>query len=97
MPSKGTTSARGYGRTHQAIREKYKYLVATGEAVCARCGYKIKPDDKWDLGHTDDRTAYTGPEHANRCNRAAGGRKSARLAREAQQQRTNGADTSRQW
>lgn len=93
MPSKGTTTQRGYGRTHQVIRERYKRLVASGEAICARCGHRITPGEKWDLGHTDDRSGYTGPEHANRCNRAAGGRKRARLTRAAK----GGADTSRRW
>lgn len=36
------------------------------------------PQDRWDLGHTDDRTAWTGPEHAH-CNRKAGQTNSARM------------------
>lgn len=30
--------ARGYGAAHKAMRERYAALVATGLAVCARCG-----------------------------------------------------------
>lgn len=71
-----STSSRGYGTAHQAERERLAPLVATGRVRCARpeCRQLIAPDDAWDLGHTDDRTAWTGPEHAT-CNRAAAGRK----------------------
>ena len=96
MPSKGTTNQRDYGADHQRIREKYKPLVASGEAICPKCGRKIAPDAEWHLGHTDDRKGRTGPEHAY-CNTSAAGKKKARLAREAKAARTNGADTSRQW
>jgi len=41
---------------------------------CGRCGWPLGPDpSRLDLGHTDDRTAYSGLEHA-RCNRRAGAR-----------------------
>jgi hypothetical protein len=70
-PHKFSTTARGYGSTHQATRRRYAALVATDQAKCARCGQPILPGEPWDLGHTEDRQGYTGPEHA-RCNRAAG-------------------------
>jgi hypothetical protein len=62
-----------YDSVHQAIR-KAMLSVATPADPCARCGGPIGPDpSKIDLGHTDDRTAYSGLECA-RCNRSAGGK-----------------------
>lgn len=74
-----TTSTRGYGAAHQAQRGKWRSTVEAGHATCARCGQPIAPGTPWDLGHTDDRTAWTGPEHAS-CNRSAGGRNGAAVS-----------------
>jgi hypothetical protein len=71
MPSTGTTAARGYGKEHEHQRRAWAPKVRRGEAYCTRCKQPIAPDDAWDLGHNDDRTAWTGPEHAT-CNRRAG-------------------------
>lgn len=71
---RGTTAARGYGSEHQRARARAARDVAAGRARCARCGELILKGQPWDLGHTDDRTGYLGPEHAGPCNRAAGGR-----------------------
>lgn len=96
MPSKGSTSARGYGAPHQRLRAKYEPLVRSGKAKCGRCGQPINPDGKWDLGHCDDdRSQYTGPEHIGKeCplggNRATKGRGKPKPS-------TPPADTSRQW
>jgi hypothetical protein len=68
-----TTSQRGYGTAHQAERERWRPTVEAGHATCTRCGKPIDADAPWDLGHNDDRTAWTGPEHPV-CNRAAGAR-----------------------
>lgn len=73
--ARGTTTQRGYGREHQRLRLAYARRLAQGEAIpCARCGQPIRQGDAWDLGHTDDRTSWTGPEHDRQCNRAAAGR-----------------------
>ena len=64
-----SSTARGYGRPHQAERAAVAEAVADGVA-CARCGRPILPGEAWDLGHTDDRQGYRGAEHA-RCNRGA--------------------------
>lgn len=69
-----SSSARGYGADHQAERARWAPVVAEGTVSCARCDETIKASDRWDLGHTEDRSGWTGPEHA-RCNRAAGLRK----------------------
>jgi hypothetical protein len=61
---------RGYTNQHYALRRWLAPLVASGGVACARCGELIRPDEPWDLGHSDwDRTRYSGPEH-RRCNRA---------------------------
>jgi hypothetical protein len=60
-----------YGGDHQALRRAL-LPVAVGSR-CWRCGLPIGPGQAVDLGHTDDRTSWSGLEHA-RCNRAAGAR-----------------------
>lgn len=67
------TTARGYGADHQKERRRWEPTVKAGKAKCARCGEDIDPAGPWDLGHNDDRTQWTGPEHV-KCNRGAGAR-----------------------
>jgi hypothetical protein len=64
-----STSARGYGAGHQARRRLLAPFVTSGAVRCARCGKRIEAGTPWDLGHTDDRSGYRGPEH-RRCNRS---------------------------
>ena len=70
---RGSKQARGYDKAHDAERLAWASRLATGPIPCARCGQLIRPGDAFDLGHTDDRRGWTGPEHPS-CNRAAGGR-----------------------
>lgn len=65
---RGTTTQRGYGWQHQQTRaDAVRHLDPT--APCPRCGQPLGDNpDALDLGHTDDRTGYTGLEHLN-CNR----------------------------
>lgn len=76
---RGTTAQRGYGYAHQQQRERDTEVVASGEAVCWRCGEPIDPlDEPWDSGHDDhDRSIWLGPEH-ELCNRGAPGRRRGR-------------------
>lgn len=81
MATTKKTTERGYGTAHQTERKRWEAQVATGTITCARQGPKctgqpIAPNQAWDLGHTDDRTAWTGPECIP-CNRGAGGRNGA--------------------
>lgn len=71
---RGRRQARGYDRAHERERERWRPRV---EALTVHChapvcvmtgGRLILPGQPWDLGHTEDRSAWTGPEHA-RCNR----------------------------
>lgn len=79
--TKATPASRGYGAAHKAERRRWKTIVDSGRAVCARCGKPIAAGSAWDLGHSDDRSRWTGPEHAS-CNRRAGGRNGARVTNE---------------
>ena len=79
-----STTARGYGATHQRERAKWEPIVATGNVMCARCKQPIGANEPFDLGHNDDRTGYNGPEHVA-CNRGAGAR-NATAARLQKQQ-----------
>ena len=74
-----TTTERGYGAAHQRERSRWEALLQEQPVECARgCGTLIHAGDRWDLGHTADRTAWTGPECVS-CNRSAGGRNGARV------------------
>ena len=59
-----STTARGYGTSHQAVRKQLAPMVAAGLAVCARCLRPITPGEPWDLDHRPDRRGYLGPSHA---------------------------------
>lgn len=78
--ARGSRQQRGYNAEHDRLRRQWKPKVDAGRVhchagVCIEPARFIVPGTPWDLGHTADRTAWTGPEHA-RCNRAAGGRAS---------------------
>jgi hypothetical protein len=56
---------------HRKTRKEWAPLVAAGLVNCARCGDRIEPGTKWDLGHDDQMPQYhSGPEHS-KCNRGA--------------------------
>jgi hypothetical protein len=88
MP-KPSPRRRGYDHRHDQQRERWRPKVDAGLVDCARCLKPIRAGQPWDLGHTDDRTAWTGPEHAS-CNRRAG-------ALVANALRATGVRTSRKW
>lgn len=71
---RGTTTQRGYGSTHQAERRRRLATWRPGQP-CVRCGLPMYgPASMIDLGHTPDRTAWTGLEHRH-CNRGEGARR----------------------
>lgn len=76
---RGTRQQRGYTAEHDRLRERWRPRVERASVNCHAkvcvmvSGRLILPGQPWDLGHTDDRTAWTGPEHAP-CNRSAGGK-----------------------
>jgi hypothetical protein len=82
----GTTTQRGYGAPHQNERRKWKPVVDAGQAhchaiICLKPSRVIVPGESWHLGHTADRTAWTGPEHEH-CNLADGARRKNRKQRQ---------------
>ena len=87
MPFRGTdkasSSARGYGISHQRERARWKLIVDAGNAYCAQpvcvmAARWIAPGSQWCLGHTADRTAYLGPVH-RACNEMDGARRGSRI------------------
>jgi hypothetical protein len=73
---KRKTTARGYGWKHQQERRKWARAVAAAEALW----WFDSSRRALGLGHSDDRTYYTGPEH-RRCNVGAPNRARARRRR----------------
>jgi len=68
---RGNSYKRGYDAAHEKERQR---IVKAGihNFTCAKCSAQFDLDEPFQLGHTDDREAWTGPEHI-RCNlRAAG-------------------------
>lgn len=69
---RGSAAARGYNAAHRRERRRWEQAMATGiTPICAKCNQPVLPSQAWDLGHTDDRKAWTGPEHRS-CNRRDG-------------------------
>lgn len=69
---RGSSTARGYDAAHRHLRRAWEARLATGEThTCAKCGQLVTATDQWDLGHTDNRQSWTGPEHRH-CNRQDG-------------------------
>ena len=71
-----STTARGYGWPHQRLKARLLATWRPGQP-CVRCGRPMWDPATIDLGHTADRSAYTGLEHAA-CNRADGARRGNR-------------------
>lgn len=78
---RGTSTDRGYDAEHQRLKALWQWRIDQGYRVfCKRgCGKRITGTD-WHLGHTDDRTEWTGPECVP-CSTADGGRKGLRARR----------------
>jgi len=74
MRKQKSREARGYGSRHRRMREILAIEVELGIVACAKCGELIEPGTPFHLGHNDDRTAWTGAEHAA-CNLRDAGKK----------------------
>jgi len=73
--ARGTTKERGYSGEHQALRAAIVTSMHQGQTVrCIDCSVVLTPQTLH-LGHTDDRTAYRGPQCVT-CNDADAGRRS---------------------
>lgn len=74
-----SAASRGYGPEHQARRRSLAPSVATGRVRCWRCRERIGRGEAWVLGHRDDRSLPTEPEHEE-CNKRAAGQLGAQRA-----------------
>jgi hypothetical protein len=71
--ARGTRQQRGYTKAHERERRRWERPVQLGHVDCAAptCVMptrRILLGQPWDLGHTEDRTTWRGPEHMQ-CNR----------------------------
>jgi len=59
-----THARTAYRADHRRDRRAWaKVILAGAIVICPRCRRRITPDQPWHLGHQDDRTAPTRPEH----------------------------------
>ena len=73
--ARGTTKQRGYSGRHQSTRAAIVADIRQGMTVrCVDCKVVLTPETLH-LGHTDDRTAYRGPQ-CSHCNDSDAGRRS---------------------
>lgn len=92
----GTTTQRGYDGQHQKLRAQLiRELNRLGSMPCPRCRLPIYAWMQVDLGHTEDRTGYTGLEHVS-CNRKAGAIRGNKL-RGLRRRIVRAATQSREW
>lgn len=76
MPTTGTTTQRGYDTAHKQVRARWQRRLDNGERVvcrsvrCLQPGHLVDPK-RWHLGHTPDRSGWTGPE-VPECNLSEG-------------------------
>jgi hypothetical protein len=95
---RASTAARGYGGAHARLRAQWKPVVDAGQAychaiICLKQDRWIMPGTPWHLGHTPDRSAWTGPEH-EQCNESEAAKRGNRMRGSA---RARTWRTSRQW
>jgi hypothetical protein len=72
-PTHCDTHKRVYGPEHWRLRAEWKKQISNGSVKCATCRVLLE-GNAWDLGHTDDRTGYVGPQ-CRRCNRSDGAKR----------------------
>lgn len=76
---RGSRQQRGYGNDHDRLRADWQRRIDDGEhVVCATCPTVIT-GRMWQLGHTEDRAGYVGPQCVP-CNTSDGGRRGAQAA-----------------
>lgn len=89
--SAGSAAQRGYTYTHFKLRKAWAPQVAAGMVQChaVTCLMPtrwIAPGSDWDLGHTPDRSQWTGPEH-RKCSRSDGAVRGNRMRQRAARSR----------
>lgn len=73
--ARGSKEDRGYGRQHQAERRRWRAIIDSTGATCARCGAPLRRGDAFHLDHTADRRGWLGPS-CPKCNLSAAGKAS---------------------
>ena len=67
-----TNAERGYDAAHVRERARWQRILDSGRVVMCTSYLCVSPDapvdpTNWHLGHTSDRTTWTGPQHPG-CN-----------------------------
>lgn len=89
--TQASSGARGYNADHRALRLAWKPAVDAGMVdchadICLMPQRRIAPGSKWCLGHTPDRSGWTGPEHL-KCSSSDGARRGNAMRGEKARQR----------